>query len=183
MNYQIDETQTEIIKEFPKAEIHRRNTGYAVDELLNTNTFIDGKKDINICDLLSGSEGTLAFTTEITLQLDDLPPVYSAMVATHYKTIEDCLTDVVVSMKHKLHTCEMMDKIILDCTKENKTQLKNRFFVEGDPAAILMLEVKSNTEDDLNHQINSLLDSIIESGLSYSNPVLKGKVKLNKHLN
>ena len=34
----------------------------------------------NMCKLLSGSEGTLGFTTEITLQLDDLPPPESAMV-------------------------------------------------------------------------------------------------------
>ena len=168
------ENQNEIIREFPKPEIHRRNTGYAIDELLNSNTFLEGKKDINMCDLLSGSEGTLAFTTEITLQLDDLPPSLSAMVATHYKSVEDCLQDVVTSMQHELHTCEMMDKIILDCTKNNKTQLKNRFFVDGDPAAILMLEVKSNTEEDLNNQVNSLINSIEKSGLSYAHPVLKG---------
>ena len=47
--------------------------------------------EFNLCKLLSGSEGTLAFSTEVTLQLDDLPPPHAAMVATHYKTLEDCL--------------------------------------------------------------------------------------------
>ena len=71
------------------------------------------------------------------MQLDALPPELSAMVVTHYKTLEDCLSDVAPAMQHNLHTCEMMDKVILDCTKNNKQQLANRFFVAGDPAAII----------------------------------------------
>ena len=160
--------------EFPKASIHRRNTGYAVDELLKNSIFGTDANDFNLSKLLSGSEGTLAFTTEITLQLDDLPPPLSAMVATHYKTLEDCLSDVAPVMQHNLHTCEMMDKVILDCTKNNRAQLANRFFVNGDPAGILMLEVKAHTEEDLDKQLNQLLETIQASGLSYANPVLKG---------
>ena len=165
--------QKNIIEEFPKPEIHRRNTGYAVDELLKNNVFGEVDENINLCDLLSGSEGTLAFSTEITLQLDDLPPKFAAMVVTHYKTLEDCLSDVVPVMNHNLHTCEMMDKVILDCTKSNRAQLANRFFVEGDPAALLLLEVKADSEEDLQRQLNGLLKSINASGLSYAHPILK----------
>ncbi|MFK7812612.1 MAG: FAD-binding and (Fe-S)-binding domain-containing protein [Maribacter sp.] len=163
---------SEIREEFPKESIHRRNTGYAVDELLKSNVFGEFKEDFNLCKLLSGSEGTLAFTTEITLQLDDLPPALSAMVVTHYKTLEDCLSDVAPSMRHSLHTCEMMDKVILDCTKNNKQQLANRFFVDGDPAALLMLEVRADTQDDLEKQLAELQATIRDSGLSYASPVL-----------
>ncbi|SNZ00043.1 FAD-binding and (Fe-S)-binding domain-containing protein [Flagellimonas pacifica] len=169
-----EENIKNIEEEFPKASIHRRNTGYAVDELLKNKVIGDSDNDFNLCELLSGSEGTLAFTTEITLQLDDLPPPLSAMVATHYKTLEDCLSDVAPVMKHSLHTCEMMDKVILDCTKNNRAQLANRFFVDGDPAGILMLEVKAHTEEELEKQLTELLNTIKTSGLSYANPVLKG---------
>ncbi len=164
--------QNEILSEFPKESIHRRNTGYAVDELLKSNVFGDVAEDFNLCKLLSGSEGTLAFTTAITLQLDDLPPALSAMVVTHYNTLEDCLSDVAPTMQHSLHTCEMMDNVILDCTKNNKQQLVNRFFVEGDPAALLMLEVKAETEEDLEKQLSKLQETIKDSGLSYASPVL-----------
>lgn len=164
--------QNEIKSEFPKESIHRRNTGYAVDELLKNTIYSDVSSDFNFCKLLTGSEGTLAFTTEITLQLDDLPPSLSAMVITHYKTLEDCLSDVAPAMKHNLHTCEMMDKVILDCTKNNREQQKNRFFVEGDPAALLMLEVKSASQVDLERQLEGLLQTVKTSGLSYASPVL-----------
>ncbi|MEP5616950.1 MAG: FAD-binding oxidoreductase, partial [Flavobacteriaceae bacterium] len=169
------ENQENIKKEFPKASIHRRNTGYAVDELLKNVVFDTNRNEaFNLCKLLSGSEGTLAFTTTITLQLDDLPPPLSAMVATHYRTLEDCLSDVAPVMQHSLHTCEMMDKVILDCTKNNRAQMTNRFFVDGDPEGVLMLEVKAYTEEVLDQQLNALLKTIDDSGLSYASPILKG---------
>tara|TARA_R110002049_G_scaffold47596_3_gene137342 strand:+ start:89404 stop:92316 length:2913 start_codon:yes stop_codon:yes gene_type:complete len=169
-----NEIKKGILSEFPKPEIHRRNTGYAVDELLNNRIFGEVQEDFNFCKLLAGSEGTLAFTTEITLQLTEVPPKLSAMVVTHYKTLEDCLVDVIPVMRHNLHTCEMMDRVILDCTKNNREQLKNRFFVDGDPAALLLLEVKADTEADLQRQLGELEVTIRKSGLSYAHPVLKG---------
>ncbi len=167
-------TAAEITKEFPKPQIHRRNTGYAVDELLNSTIFETKAPAFNMCKLLSGSEGTLALTAEITLQLDELPPTHAAMVATHYHSLEDCLSDVAPVMEHSLHLCEMMDKVILDCTKNNRQQLANRFFVDGDPAAILMLELKASSEEALEKEIKKLQKTIAQSGLSYANPVLYG---------
>ncbi|WP_310991918.1 FAD-binding and (Fe-S)-binding domain-containing protein [Aequorivita marina] len=169
------ETQKEIRNEFPKPEIHRRNTGYAVDSLLNTAVFSEFNEAINLCNLLCGSEGTLAFTTEITLQLDPLPPKYTAMVATHYTTLEACLKDVVIAMQHNLHTCEMMDDVILDCTKNSKTYEPYRQFVKDSPKAILLLELKSNSEEELEVQTNALLKSLKASNYSYHNPVLRGE--------
>ncbi|ASV32048.1 FAD-binding and (Fe-S)-binding domain-containing protein [Maribacter cobaltidurans] len=168
------EIQNEINKEFPKPSIHRRNTGYAVDELLKSQVFGGQEPYLNLAQLLCGSEGTLAFTTEITLQLDDLPPKLSAMVVTHYRTLEDCLMDVVPVMQHSLYLCEMMDKVILDCTKNNRSQMANRFFVEGDPAALLMLQVSADDEQALDIEVKKLMATIEESGLSYANPVLIG---------
>ncbi len=168
-------TQQEIWKEFPKPEIHRRNTGYAVDSLFHTNVFGDFDEKINLCKLLCGSEGTLAFTTEITLQLDPLPPPFTAMVATHYSTLEACLNDVVVAMQHNLHTCEMMDDVILDCTKKSKTYELYRFFVKDNPKAILLLELKSESEENLQEQIAALQKSLAFSKHSYHSPILRGE--------
>ncbi|WP_338733896.1 FAD-binding and (Fe-S)-binding domain-containing protein [Mangrovimonas cancribranchiae] len=164
--------QEQIRNNFPKPEIHRRNTGYAIDELIKSEVFTNSSIPFNMCNLLTGSEGTLAFTTEITLQLQKLPPRKSAMVACHFNSVEDCLNTVETVMTHNLHTCEMMDKTILDLTKHNKTQQKNRQFVQGDPKAILMCELKSETENDLNKQIDTLLNSL-EQEKSYANVVLK----------
>ncbi|WP_452224372.1 FAD-binding and (Fe-S)-binding domain-containing protein [Lacinutrix chionoecetis] len=164
-----EDIKNEILEYFPKKEIHRRNTGYAVDEL------IDSSKGFNLCKLLAGSEGTLAFTTEITLQLDKLPPNKSIMVAAHFASISDCLEAVEPVMQHNLYTCEMMDKTILDCTKNNIAQAKNRAFIQGDPEAILMCEVKGTTDDDVQLQANKLITTLNASELSYANVSLKNE--------
>lgn len=163
----------QIVKSFPKPEIHRRNTGYAVDELMTSEIFGGKNEKINICRLLCGSEGTLAFTTEITLQLDALPPTNAVMIAAHFESVEKCLQAVVPSMQHSLFTCEMMDKVILDCTKNSLKYRENRFFIEGDPAAILMLEIRAENEEELSVKTAELLKTLEESDLAYALPVLR----------
>lgn len=167
------EIQEQIRMNFPKEEIHRRNTGYAVDSLISSEVFSGSNKKLNIADLLCGSEGTLAFTTEITLQLDELPPKNAVMVAAHFDSVEKCLQAVVPAMRHSLFTCEMMDKVILDCTKNSLKYRENRFFIEGDPAAILMLELRSHDELELTDQTAELLKTLTDSGLAYALPVLR----------
>src|SRR5687768_18388372 len=63
------DNQLEIRKEFPKKTVERRNTGYAIDLLLETAPFTAGGPDFNFCTLIAGSEGTLAFITEIKLNV------------------------------------------------------------------------------------------------------------------
>lgn len=172
----------EVRKEFPKPEIHRRNTGYAIDELLETQVFNPEREETaHIGKLLAGSEGTLAITLEVCLQLDDLPPSKSAMIVTHYNSLESCLLDVAPVMRHPLYTCEMMDRIILDCTKNNLEQAENRKFVQGDPAALLMLELRAESEEELEQQISVLQKGIKENQNAYASPVLRGE-EVNKAL-
>ncbi|NNC50584.1 MAG: FAD-binding protein [Flaviramulus sp.] len=167
--------QERIIENFPKPDIHRRNTGYAIDALLKSDIFSDSSEKFNICKLLTGSEGTLAFTTQITLKLDKLPPKESIMVAAHFTSIENCLNMVEIAMKHDLYTCEMMDKTILDCTKHNKPQQENRYFIEGDPKAILMCEVRAESFNEVERLTNNLLTDIKKTNLSYAFPTLNGE--------
>lgn len=163
----------QILDNFPKPEIHRRNTGYAIDELIKSEVFSSSTSNFNMCQLLAGSEGTLAFTTEITLQLDVLPPTESVIVALHFESIENCLKSVETVMQHNLHTCEMMDDTILNLTKHNKTQQENRQFIEGNPAAILMCELKAETQEQLQLDIDKFIETINNLNVSYASPILR----------
>lgn len=167
-----ESVQSQIKEQFPKPEIHRRNNGYAIDELIQSDVFSKTSSKFNMCQLLTGSEGTLAFTTEITLQLDSLPPAESAMIALHFHSIANCMKAVKPLMQHNLHTCEMMDDTILNLTKHNKTQQGNRAFIEGNPAAILMCELKAETQDALQLDIDKLIITIDSLNLSYARPIL-----------
>jgi FAD/FMN-containing dehydrogenase/Fe-S oxidoreductase len=166
--------QQEIKKEFPKPAIHRRNTGYAVDEFLTSNLFGGNQPTINIAKFLSGSEGTLAFSTAITLQLDNLPPQESIMVCSHFTSINQSLIATVTAMNHNLYNCELMDKTILDCTKNNRELAKNRFFLQGDPAAVLMLEVSANTIEAAEILADNLITDLEKNNFGYHHPKIYG---------
>ncbi len=169
------DNQKEIIAEFPKPEIHRRNTGYAVDLLLKSELFSGTEKTLNLGKLLCGSEGTLAFTTEITLKLDELPPINNIMIVAHFHSIQESLEAVMVAMKHHLYTCEMIDDTILDCTKTNKEQSKNRFFLQGAPKAIMMFEVASDSNEDAENQANALIEDLVKNNFGYALPKIYGE--------
>jgi len=169
------EIQKEIHKEFPKPEIHRRNTGYAVDSLLKFELFGGNEKHINLAKILCGSEGTLAMTTEITLQLDLIAPKHSVMLGVHFNSVQESLEAVVIAMKHPLYTCELMDKIILDCTKSNREQEKNRFFLKGEPEAILMLEVSSNSVTEAESAADALIEDLKKHDFGYHYPKIFDK--------
>nr|HMQ45667.1 FAD-linked oxidase C-terminal domain-containing protein [Mariniflexile sp.] len=169
------DNQKEILKEFPKPEIHRRNTGYAVDLLLKSELFGGTEPTINIGKLLCGSEGTLAFTTEVTLRLDDVPPVNNIMVVAHFHTIQESLEAVVTAMNHHLYTCEMMDDTILNCTKTNREQAKNRFFIQGNPKVVMMFEVASHISmEDAELQADALINDLRANNFGYALPKIYG---------
>ena len=168
------ENQQEIKKEFPKENIHRRCTGYAVDEFLKSELFGGSATTINVAKLLSGSEGTLAFSTAITLQLDAIAPKESIMVCSHFKSINESLKATLISMNHNLYNCELMDKTILDCTKNNRDLAKNRFFLQGDPEAVLMLEVSANTIEQAEIYANNLIADLEKNSFGYHHPKVYG---------
>ena len=168
------ETREQIIKEFPKASISRRNTGYAVDSLLNTTIFSETDETFNFCKMLCGSEGTLAFTTEIKLNLVPIPKPNDVVIAAHFNSIDSSLKATVIAMKHQPSACELVDKTILDCTKENIEQQKNRFFVEGDPEVILMIEFRSDTLKESEILAKNLIKELEKNNLGYAFPIVSG---------
>lgn len=169
------EVQEEIIREFPEASIHRRNTGYALDILLQQEPFQLGGNPFNISKLLTGSEGTLAFTTAVTLALEALPPKENVMLAVHFESIHKAMKAVVPFMKHHLFTCELIDKTILDCTKNHPGFQKHRFFIQGDPKAILLLELRHDDSTALKEALKKLEKTVSETQLSYASVALWGE--------
>jgi FAD/FMN-containing dehydrogenase/Fe-S oxidoreductase len=168
------EISDEIDEEFPKPSIPRRNTGYAVDLVKQTEPFIPGGDDFNFCKLIAGSEGTLAFTTAAKLSLDLLPPKEIALVCIHFKSIHEALLGNLVALEYHPSASELMDHYILECTKENKQQRENRFFVDGDPAAILVVELRRDSAEELDREVAALIDSLKTKKYGYHYPVVLG---------
>lgn len=168
------EVQEEIRSQFPKPEIRRRNTGYAIDELLETERYTEGKPGFNFCRLLAGSEGTLAFTTEIKLNLVDLPPSIAGVVAVHLESVEDACSATVEALKFKPGAIELLDDKILECTKTNIEQKKNRFFIQGDPGALIVVEFRRETKEEVEQIAADMEKHLRTMGLGYHFPVIYG---------
>ncbi|MFN5649075.1 MAG: FAD-binding and (Fe-S)-binding domain-containing protein, partial [Sphingobacteriales bacterium] len=168
-------TQEEIRKEFPRPSVERRNTGYAVDVLLDTAPFTLGGPTFNFCKLIAGSEGTLAFITEIELNVVDLPPKEVGLLCVHFNSIDESLRANLIAMKHHPSASELIDHYILECTKDNIEQSKNRFFVEGDPSAILVIEFCRATREEINAIAATVEHEMRAAGLGYHFPLLFGE--------
>ncbi len=157
---------------FPKASVVRRNTGYALDSLIKMKPFSQEGEDFNLCKLIAGSEGTLAFITEIKLNLLPLPPRESALVCIHCNSLNESLRANILALKHKPMASELVDKYIMDFTIGHPEYDKNRFFIEGDPAAMLMVEFMAETPEDVSRLAQKLIEDLKMSALGYAYPVL-----------
>ena len=168
------DNQKQIEDGFPKKEIPRRNTGYALDLLMNARPINGVKKDFNFCKLLAGSEGTLAMMTEIKLNLEPLPPKEKLLVCAHFETINESLEANLIALKYNPQACELMDHYILECTKNNINQSKNRFFINGDPGAILVVDLSRDTMEEAQMDAKSMISEMEKKGLGYHFPILTG---------
>lgn len=170
-----EQNRRSIEEEYPKKELKRRNTGYAIDVLARSDVFTaEEGQPFNFCKLLAGSEGTLAFITAIKFNLEPLPPKERGVVAIHCHTIDEALRANIIALQYKPGAVEMMDKIILDCTKENKEQQRNRFFVEGDPAAIICVEFARETREEISALAEAMETELQRVKLGYHFPLLFG---------
>ena len=176
IGFAVNEKTRELISEnYPDKELNRRSCGYAIDEVIEgltpragtglTPTRVEGS--INLCKLLAGSEGTLAFITEITVSLDPLPPKEIMVVCGHCNVLDKSFEANLVALKHKPTAIELMDGDILQLSKGNAEQQKNQFFVDGNPAALLITELRAETREELDQKATALEKDLLESGLIY----------------
>lgn len=166
-----DEICRLIEENYPDKSLRRRSCGYAIDEAIE---LINKDKGLALCKLLAGSEGTLAFITEIKVSLDVLPPKEIMVVCGHCDTLDKSFEANLVALQHHPTAIELMDGDILELSKGNAEQQKNRFFVEGDPAALLITELRADTRAELNAQAEKLEKDLLDSGLVYLNTRVYG---------
>ncbi|MDD5508277.1 MAG: FAD-linked oxidase C-terminal domain-containing protein [Bacteroidales bacterium] len=166
--------QKEIREQFPDPSIRRRNTGYAIDLLLDSDPFTRDRPPFNFCRLLAGSEGTLAFITEIKLNLVSLPPKTKGLLCVHFHAREEAFYANLIALSHHPGAIELIDHHILDQTKHNLEQSKNRFFVQGDPAAVLIIEFARDTREEIISIAASIQAEMQQAGYGYHFPLLFG---------
>ncbi|MBU6221227.1 MAG: FAD-binding protein [Planctomycetes bacterium] len=175
-----DEANRRLVRDsFPRPEVTRRNTGYALDAVMDASCLDPASaRDFNMCRLLAGSEGTLFVGVEFELNLVPLPPP-GALLCVHCRTVDEALRATLIAMSRRggevaLTACELIDDKILACTKDNLEQSRNRDFVVGDPGAVLVVEFKHADRARVEQALADLEADLRAAGLGYAYPVLFG---------
>ena len=168
--------KSEILKEFPKSEIKRRNTGYAIDLLMDANVFDPAsEKKFNFCKLLAGSEGTLFFTTEIKLQCIPIPPSAVGVQCAHFASVNEALSATQIAVKHDPYAVELIDHYLIDGASRNRQQIENMSFIVGAPKAILITELRGETDSEVRLKLENLKSELANAGLGTAYPTLHGE--------
>ncbi|MBO6524936.1 MAG: FAD-binding protein [Balneolaceae bacterium] len=168
-----------IINNYPHPEIIRRNTGYALDRLLETEPFTGGGRPFNLCELLCGSEGTLAITTSATLNLVQIAK-HQVLVIPQFNTLKEAMLATNEAVKLNPSAVELVDHIILDATKGNFEQSKNRFFLKGEPRYILIIQFEGDSEEELLQKTITLTSILKKKELGNAYPVVSEKERMNR---
>ena len=167
IRWALDEKTVQLIEEnYPDKSLRRRSCGYAIDEVIedlhNASKPLE-ERTINLCKVLAGSEGTLAFITEIKVDLDPLPPKEKMVVCAHCDTLQKSFLGNLVALKFHPTAIELTDRNILELSKQNVEQQKNRFFVQGNPAAILIIELRGNTREEIDAIANEMERALMQN--------------------
>jgi FAD/FMN-containing dehydrogenase/Fe-S oxidoreductase len=164
----------QISEHYPKPSIKRRNTGYALDLLMQADIFGYENEKFNFCKLIAGSEGTLCLIEEAKLSLQELPPPHKALICAHFNTIRDSLEANIVALEHSPTASELLDNYVLECTQNNIEQAKNRFFVKGEPKALLIIEVIEKEALALEEKVQRLVADLKLRTQGYAFEVVSG---------
>ncbi len=162
----------EIRKEFPHPELRRRNNGYALDSLMMTDPFTGNGEKLNLCRLLAGSEGTLAFTTAMKLNLVPVTEQKTGLLCAHFSSLQDAVRANIIALRHNPAAIELIDDYILNCTKDNIEQSRNRFFVKGDPKIILIIEITRPAVAEIEKTAAAMEEDMTVAGYGFHFPLV-----------
>ena len=161
-----DPSVCRLIREnYPDTRLRRRSCGYAIDEALAA---LPQDKGLALCRLLAGSEGTLAFITELTVSLDPLPPAEGVVVCAHCTSLSDSFQANLIALRHAPAAVELMDGKILELSFQNIAQKRNAFFISGLPEALLRVEFRAQTREALEEAAAAFEADASASGLVYT---------------
>ncbi|WP_282159927.1 FAD-binding and (Fe-S)-binding domain-containing protein [Ulvibacterium marinum] len=157
----VDAHSKEIKERFPK--VMRRVGGYNLDEFVYTDQW-------NLSKLICGSEGTLATTLELKLNLVDLPKHKSVCVV-HFAEILEAISAVESMLPFTPSAIEILDKTVIGLSRENLTTKHHCHFLEGNPEAILIVEFYGDTLEDVMERPRQMITQLKANGFGYAYPI------------
>jgi FAD/FMN-containing dehydrogenase/Fe-S oxidoreductase len=142
----------------------RRVAGYNLNELVGVGikpgsvagSELDGTaRGLNMARLVVGSEGTLLTIVEAKVRLVRRP-AKTALSVIHYRDLQEALESSQSILETGPYAVELTDKMILDLARDNIEQSQRMGFVQGEPAAILIVEYAGQSDAEVRAKVAEL---------------------------
>jgi len=135
----------------------RRVSGYNLNELVPAigRRHATNGKPLNMARLIVGSEGTFVTVLEAKMRLVRRPKK-TAVEVIHYRDIQEALESSSSILETGPYAVELTDKMILDLARNNIEQSQRMGFVQGDPAAIMIVEYAGETDAEVRAKVETL---------------------------
>lgn len=170
-----DKNRAEIENNAPHSSIKRKNTGYALEALLKMQPFTENGKPFNLSELIAGSEGTLMLMSAIKLSLIDISHKASLLLCINLHKLEEAFEANLIALKYDVHSIELIDNVIIDCTENHPGLSCERFFIKDKPKAVLIVELNGESINYLNYVANNIISDLKSSRLGYHYYIAKGE--------
>jgi FAD/FMN-containing dehydrogenase/Fe-S oxidoreductase len=159
------ENAAEIEARFPK--ILRRVSGYN----------LPGIASRSLAPLVIGSEGTLAVIAEAELNLVPRPN-HRGLLVPHFDSLIPSLDCLAICLEMQPSAVELMDTMLIDLARQQRSLSKTMAAIEGRPAALLMVEFTGDTEAEVADRVGKLARRLQSApGLTACVPALDAAIR------
>ncbi|MEX0446651.1 FAD-binding and (Fe-S)-binding domain-containing protein [Xenorhabdus sp. SGI246] len=141
-----------IVEKFPK--LNRFLTGYDLRHV-----YSDDMQSFDLTRILTGSEGTLAFITEATLDITPLPKV-RRLVNVKYDSFDSALRNAPFMVEAKALSVETVDSKVLNLAREDIIWHSVKELIadvpDRDMQGLNIVEFSGDDEQQIDQQVNAL---------------------------
>lgn len=156
--YRIINTYQKIIEDhFPK--IPRHVSGYNLDKLLQT--------PLNLCRLITGSEGTLGIATKIKVKIAKKPR-FTGLCVIHLDHMIASLRLINTMLAYHPMSLEMMDDKILEAARLSPSVQNKLGWLNGTPEAVFIAEFEGDSPSSVQDKLHEFTEAMKTLSLGYA---------------
>ena len=91
-----------------------------------------------------------------------------AVAVLHFRSLIEAMEGTLATLEHSPSAVELVDRMLLQRTRESPSFSRRMTFVEGDPEALLLVEFYGESEKELQGKVNGLKRDMERRNLGYA---------------
>ena len=84
-------------------------------------------------------------------------PKHKGVCVVHYSELHEAVRAVETMLQFEPSAVEILDKVVVQLSRENLTTKHHCHFIDGDPEAILIVEFYGDTPEDVMQRANQMV--------------------------